>query len=367
MKRNRLVKVLTSAALTAVMVASMGISSFAAVDSVGLTKTVTTDGSTYAPNTTFAFTVSTGQTGTLSGEGFGEGSLVVYAGVEGGISLADGNDFSFGPEVEGMGTVASSYQKSGSVNIHTKASDGTTELYSKPGIYHYTISEVVPEDQNKYEGIIYDTEVRDIYVYVAYKANSTTEFEVTNVVVAKDGKKQGDVNGGIAFVNNYGATDPDDPSKGDTTHDLTVTKQVTGNQGDKNHPFEFTVKVDGQTGEWYKVIVTAQDKTTTEDHLVSGTSTKYFLKDSESIQILGLSKNDTYTVTETDYSSDGYTTTDGNKSGNVTVDGTNYMVINEKNVSSPTGIVLSFAPYILLVALAGVFGVSFLHKKREDF
>lgn len=362
MKKNRLLKVLTSAALTAVMVASMGTSAFAAVSEMGLKKTVTTDGNTYAPNTTFEFTVGEGAAGSVGGEGFGGNNLVVYAGVEGGISLDSNNNFTFGPEVEGMTTVAESYEKQGKINIKTKASDGS-ELYSRPGIYHYTITET----NGGYDGIKYDT-TRDIYLYVGYKGESTTEFEVTNVIVAKNGQKQGNENSDVEFINNYGKTNPDNPDPtDDTTHDLKVTKEVTGNQGDKNKAFEFNVNVDGAEGEWYKVIVTAQDGTATESHLVSGTPATYNLKDKESIQILGLTNSDTYTVKEADYTSDGYTTTDGEKSGNVTTDGTNYTVVNDKNVSSPTGIVLSFAPYILLVALAGVFGVSFLRKKREDF
>ena len=93
----------------------------------------------------------------------------------------------------------------------------------------------------------------------------------------------------------------------------------------------------------------------------------YPLKDGESIQIYGLTESDKYTVTEADYGSDGYTTTNGSKTDVVTDDGDSYTVTNDKSVTTPTGIVLSFAPYILLVALAGVFGVLFLRRKKEEF
>lgn len=383
MKKNRLLKVLTSAALTAVMVASMGTSAFAAVTEIGLKKTVTTDGNTYAPNTTFGFTLGEGDAGSVSGGDFGGDNLVVYRGVEGGISLDDPNVFKFGPEEEDMKTVESSYERTGKININTKTSNGM-ELYDKPGIYHYTIK----ENQGSYEGIIYDTaeyaptntdKIRDIYVYVEYKAGSTTEFEVTYVVVAKDGKKQG-VNGNIEFVNNYGE------GNNNTTHDLTVTKKVEGNQANKNQGFDFTVNVTGTPGEYYKIVKTDKDGNPVDikvddkvvTYLVSGTSSRVSLKNDESIQIFGLTANDKYTVSEADYTSDGYTTTLKIDEGAVqsvreineqtlSKDGTKIEVTNTKDVSTPTGIVLSFAPYILLVALAGVFGVSFLRKKREDF
>ena len=39
---------------------------------------------------------------------------------------------------------------------------------------------------------------------------------------------------------------------------------------------------------------------------------------------------------------------------------------NNRDAVTPTGIVMSFAPYILLVALAGVFAVLFLRKRRHE-
>lgn len=43
------------------------------------------------------------------------------------------------------------------------------------------------------------------------------------------------------------------------------------------------------------------------------------------------------------------------------------LVDNNKAVTTPTGIAMTFAPYALMVAFAGVFAVMFLRKKREDF
>ncbi|MDY5485000.1 MAG: hypothetical protein SPF91_12690, partial [Clostridium sp.] len=110
--------------------------------------------------------------------------------------------------------------------------------------------------------------------------------------------------------------------------------------------------------------------------------------------VYGLSATDKVKVDEDDYSGDGYTTTyitsnmskasdeqtlivkDVNSAGVlaedyivgcVKDDNAVITVKNEKQVNPATGIVMTFGPYALLLALAGVFAVMFLRKKREDF
>lgn len=372
MRMKRFARVFTSAMLAGAMMMTMGgMTAFAAVDSIPLTKTVTTDGNTYAPNTTFSFTVEAGGSGNVTGTAYGAANDTASLPVKEGVNvdkvftMPENYVFTPGDEVKEEYTQGK--------NIVIKAKDGEEKYFTEPGIYHYIISET----EGDYEGIIYDTVDRDVYLYVGY-VTGTDELEVQNVVVSKDGNKIGnDTNigdRGIEFINNYGKhgtpdpENPDGPIPGDTTHDLTVTKKVAGNQGDKNKAFEFTVQVNGAPGECYKVVFTDKNKETTESKLESGsTGTKYYLKDGESIRIFGLTDTDTYTVTETDYSDEGYTVEKGNESGTVNADDTAYDVVNTKSVTTPTGIVLSFAPYIMLVALAGVFAVLFLRKKKEEF
>ena len=92
------------------------------------------------------------------------------------------------------------------------------------------------------------------------------------------------------------------------------------------------------------------------------------MKNGESVIIYGLSEDDEYTVTETDYTADGYTTTiDGTegreKSGTISAD-TNVAFVNTKNATTPTGIVMNIAPYVLMVAVAAVLAVVFLRKRN---
>lgn len=89
------------------------------------------------------------------------------------------------------------------------------------------------------------------------------------------------------------------------------------------------------------------------------------LKDGQSATIHGLSVTDTYSVEEADYTSDGYTTTvDGAKSGTISEDKT-VTFTNEKNASTPTGIMMNVAPYVLMVAVAAVLAVVFLRRKNN--
>ena len=104
-------------------------------------------------------------------------------------------------------------------------------------------------------------------------------------------------------------------------------------------------------------------------HIIDEEAASFTLMDGETLHIYGLSENDTYTVTEADYSAEGYTTTvkDENANGKLTKDETMVEFINDKNVGPATGVAMTFAPYVLLVAAAGGLGAVVLgKKKRED-
>ena len=85
--------------------------------------------------------------------------------------------------------------------------------------------------------------------------------------------------------------------------------------------------------------------------------------------IYGLTKNDTYTVMETEV--EGYTTTVNEKAANTltdnAVDTSKVTFVNDKGSDAPTtGVILNIAPYILMVALAGVLAFFFLRKRHYE-
>ena len=356
MKRNKLAKKLTAALLTGAMVMSMGgMTAFAEVNSVtaiDLKKTLTADGNTYAPLATFKFDVEIGEAETIKIEG-SETGIPVSRGIDGGLELATGKDSISFSATDGIIPGETGLTKTNEDALVVDAS-----VFDQTGVYHYKVSEITTTN---YNGITYDTNVtRDVYLYVM--DDDGTKY-VSNITVASpdDMEKISDV----TFVNDYGKTY-------NTTHDLLVTKQVTGNMGELTKAFDFAVSVSGDEGDSYKVAIKGIDgkETVLENPLVSGAqAVTISIKNGESIHIYGLTDNDQYTVNENSKyaEEEGYSVTNQNNTGTVDVDGKEIIVINHKEVGPATGIAMTFAPYAVMVAFAGVFAVMFLRKKREDF
>lgn len=310
------------------------------ITSVPVGKTVTTDGYSYAPSTTFTFHVETG----AAQDDF-EGN-VVYAGVAGGLTAGTGATFSS----DGV-TLEESYTGTGSLNVDSSK-------FAEPGVYHY----VVTENQTPaHPGVTYSQESYDVYVYV-YADEDETNLYAGHVVSVKDGDKAD-----LEFTNDYKTK----------LHDLTITKTVTGNQKNYNKEFSFTVTIDGDAdGEYFYMTVDGKKYAT----LTEGVSKTFTLKHGQSAKIYGLSEDDTYTVTEADYKSSGYKTTitgadttetAGNgqvltAKGDVADGDDNVVFENNKNATSPTGIARAYTPYALVMAAASALGVLFFRKKREE-
>lgn len=307
----------------------------AAPQNVTITKKITKDVNHYAPATEFTFSVTPGSA-TKKSDG-----TVIYAGVDGGVKFA-----------ENAGTITST-PKTDDIG-ETTVTAGTTDLtidsskFTAPGVYRYVVKETTPTD--KYEGITYSSEEKIFDVYV----NSAKEVYAYMFVdeSASNGKDDG------VFTNEYNKN-----GEGGL-NDLTISKTVTGNQGNKSKDFSFTVSVNGASGEKY--LVTFSDSTETKT-ITSGSSVPFTLKNGQTAKVWGLSNNDSYTVTEEDYTSDGYTTTiDGNnvktETGTIKAD-TEVKVVNDKAATTPTGIVMDIAPYVIMVAAAVVLAFTFLRKR----
>ena len=308
------------------------------ITQLNLKKTVTTDGNTYQPNTSFSFHVENGE----AAENWRDN--VVYAGVTGGITATQ----TIGFQPSGEDTLAAAYSKNATLEINAG-------VFEHAGVYHY----VVTEDAGSYEGIDYDTAGRDVYLFVYNGADGA--LYVGNVITENNGEK-----GDLEFINDYGA-------ENDTTHDVTIKKTITGNQGVKNKSFEFKVAVNGGQGELYKVVVkkNANAQALTEYITSNEAETSYQISDTGSITIYGLTESDKYTVTETDANKDGYTTTidgettaTGTKTGTTKEDGTVVQYVNEKDAAVVTGVANKYTPYVLLVGAAGAFGSVFFRRKR---
>ena len=366
MEKRMLKKVSTVTAAGMMMTAMLGMQVSAAESSSAeaavkknptITKQITKESNIYAPKTTFKFTVAPG-----TAVPAGRNQKAIYAGPANGVTLDKDviasvpADSDIGNEKITVGTTKLNVNES----VFTKGED------AKPGIFRYVVSEAATDnDGNKYEGVAYTTEQKYFDVYVTSDDDGNLEVSSYLFVDKTDSKSK---DGGV-FTNDYS-------SHHDTLKDLTVKKEVTGNQGNRNKDFKFTIKVDGAAGEQYYVTFSDGKAPTT---LVSGEAKTITLKDNETAKIFGLSETDEYTVTEASYADDGYTTTIDNEE-KLTATGTikkdtearttaangdkNITVVNDKTTNSPTGIFLHVAPYIALIGAAIASSLLFFRRKR---
>ena len=136
---------------------------------------------------------------------------------------------------------------------------------------------------------------------------------------------------------------------------ITLKKVVGGNMGDTNKEFQFNVS---------------------ENATMSGTGK---LKDNGETTITA-KVGETVTITEDDYTSDGYTTTatategvngeykDHSYTFTVTKDMSASTIItftNTKTIQPPNGIITTIAPYAIMVVLAAGAGVYFVYSRRR--
>lgn len=355
-KKKFSTRLITAMMAGTLAVGMMGMSAFASesttpITNVTVDKTVKTDGNTYAPNTTFNFIVKNGDADTFEGN-------TVFAGVTGGLTAGTGAEFS--PTKQGMNTVSSSYSATGTLKTDVSK-------FTEPGIYHYLVSEAA----NNYEGVQTDTTVYDVYVYVY--TNTDGSLYVGDVAAIKliNNKK---TKTKLAFENNYGA------GENDSTHDIVIKKIITGNQAKLDDTFTVTVTVNGTSGEMYKVVLDEGKTGTRTESITSGTSKDFTVTNDTTIHIYGLTESDKVTVVEKDNtlgysasysvvkkSDDSVVSTKKiNEGVNVTNDGSKAEVTNTKSITSPTGIVMNYGPYMLMVALAGLMAAFFLRKRNHE-
>ncbi len=322
-----------AAGMMGMSVSAAGVHSGNPVTTIPVTKNVLTDGNTMAPNTTFEFEVAVADAGTFND---GNKDQVVYKGIAGGLTAETGAAFT----PRGKGSAAGTYTAEGS--LKTDAA-----VFERPGVYHYTVT----EKANNYEGVTTDTTSYNVYVYVY---SGTDGLYVGNVVSARNGNKTD-----LIFNNDYGQ----DKNK-DTTHDVVIKKVITGNQAVTSDKFNLVVTVTGTAGEKYKVTLDNVE----QNPLTSGEKATYTVTNNTEIHIYGLTEGDKVQAVE-EANTQGYqaTYTTGLSEGTLTIssDGSEATVTNTKNSTSPTGVILNYGPYILMITLAGSMAAFFFFKRNR--
>ncbi len=161
------------------------------------------------------------------------------------------------------------------------------------------------------------------------------------------------------------------------TYDLTISKTVEGAFGNKAKQFEFTVTLKDQDGKPLNGFYTLQRGDTETLVLFDAYGqAKIGVSHGENAVIKNLPEKTKFTVTETDYSKEGYTTKSGltadaeNDSQAVkdvvlTKDTTAYFV-NSRSGILPTGVTVKVIPFVILGILSAGTVLFIMKKRRND-
>ena len=405
MKKN--LNKLATLALSGMMVMSMAMPAFAEpVKVTELTKRLHTDGNTYAPDTTFTFTVKKiegakfriGTTDydnhSASDDAVTVNPIVFNKGMGLGTQDADGSSFGKGAH----------FDKTADVNVDiTKLNDGYGNYFFK-----------LTEDDGEYEGIRYSASA---FIIVVNKYKDEHDQDKVAVTIQREDKLTDKTTKINTINNNYGKHfPPDTPEfpdpqptpgpnpkpnpKNDTTHDVVITKNIGGANGNKSDKFKFQVLVNAQNNknEAYKVQKGELDSTgkpvdkgfftgtNAFDHVDNNVKSPEFeVTQDTGIHIYGLTENDKVTIIEGEnsYVMD---VNDQPQANNDTYvkdlamvqnekfqakfytlqDDAQVVVNNKQGQITPTGIVMNVAPYVLMLAVAGGMGVVFMNRKKEE-
>ena len=285
-----------------------------------------------------------------------------------------------------------------------------------PGIYRYVLQQDV-KDKASGEGVNYDlhasknnnvetgnlessydndaakgsgTRYIDLYVtqengssdvqyrYLMHTSDTAYATRTTNA----DDKSAG-------FINTY------------DSYDLTITKKVTGNQGNKNDYFKFTIDLNRENVQktvnidLSKASQSLSYKNSTVNNPTSLTisnntsSADFYLKDGQSVTIKGISWHAGYTVNEdekdaseksynvaADFSQNSQDKVSNN--AEISLNGENYSMTddlfagnseiiytNSRQGNVPTGVIMSVLPGLAVVAVGAIGIIYFARKKKR--
>lgn len=146
---------------------------------------------------------------------------------------------------------------------------------------------------------------------------------------------------------------------------LTVKKTVEGSMGSKTKQFQFQLKLTVPAGQVLPTELEYTKGDETKMMQLKNDVYEFTLAHEETIVIKGIPSQSTYTVTEVDGESNGYTVTQKNATGTIKAD-TVVSFVNTKNGSVPTLADMNTKiPFVLVILAIG--GVGFiLWKKRKE-
>lgn len=148
------------------------------------------------------------------------------------------------------------------------------------------------------------------------------------------------------------------------TSSLKVEKTVSGNMGDRSREFDFTVTLKDSNNAAYARPVSYKKGNETETLTPNASGEIAFkLAHGDIIEFTDLIIGTKYTVSEADYSTEGYTTVSQNASGTIAETATSAKFVNSRGSTIPTGADYAFPGILGLITAAGI--TSFAVKKRR--
>lgn len=224
------------------------------------------------------------------------------------------------------------------------------------GIYTYKVTEKVGDTA----GVTYQE--TPIYLVVTILRDTDDDIKYVAAVHYSDeltGDKTGEV------TNKYEASS------------LSITKNVTGNMGDKTKEFEvtvtFTAPTDKVVREKITYLVGTEEKSIDTTEWEDGQAiAKISLKHGDTITFKNIPYGVTYEVKEADYTSEGNGGYDepvyDYKDNNMEIDSADedtVTITNNKGTTVDTGITLDNIPYMMMLAIAAAGLALFTAKKRR--
>lgn len=366
------------------------------------------DSQANVPNATFTYTVTAGAAKTydVAGKKFQvlagvDADKITMAGVGGTAAAANTIVFSQGDGSDTHDTTKDSYVKElvagKKYAMKTATLDLSAVQFTEPGVYRYIITESGTNQAITNDADL--TRVLDVYVN---DASTTTEKKLTiaGYVLHSNENDEPDVAAGEDFGSTgaYVATKSQGFTNSYDTSDLTLRKQVTGNQASHDKYFEFTLNIqDARPNTKYNVDISGAEATSgTNDATIRANASqtnvtsittdedgkataKFYLQHGQQVTVQGIAKDTKYAVTE---NTEDYKSTANTKDTPVVdtkadteaapVDGTiaskdlTTGYLNTRDGVIPTGVIMTVAPFAAVTLLGAVGMVTIKMRKKED-
>ena len=287
--------------------------------------------------------------------------------------------------------------------LKTAELDFSAVTFKEPGVYRY----IITEDDTTNQAIKNDddrTRVLDVYVNDASTTDTdgklTKKLTIAGYVLHSNADDEPNVAAGEDFGSAGSYTDK--KSQGFTnsydTSDLTLRKQVTGNQASRDKYFEFTLNIDkAQPNTKYDVVIDDADATSGTNAATidanarqanvrsittgaDGKATqKFYLQHGQQVTVQGIAKDTTYALTE---NTEDYKSTANTKDAPVvdtkadteaapvtgTIESTDLTTgyLNTREGAIPTGVIMTVAPFAAVTLLGAAGMVTIKMRKKED-